>query len=140
MAASHLLLISTLAKLGDTQDQAKFREMVAKVADEYLARNWRSAAGEKEKGAEFNSQVEKILMVLSTSSKQVVELMEQLCKEGVTPVIANKEGTRDTFPVVTRATLRVVYKVMIATLVGKVKKLTYRVTKDPDVQFSLHLV
>ena len=75
-----------------------------------------------------------------TSSKQVVEVMEQLCKVGVTPVIANKEGTSATFPVVTRATLGVVYKVMIATLVGKVKKLTYRVTKDPDVQFSLHLV
>ena len=62
VAASHLLLISTLAKLGDTQDQAKFREMVTKVAEEYLARDWRSATGEKEKGAEFNSQVEKILM------------------------------------------------------------------------------
>jgi hypothetical protein len=94
-----------LAKLGDTQDQAKSRETVAKVAEEYLARDWRSATGEKEKGAEFNSQVEKILMVLLSSSKQVVEVMEQLCKEGVTPVIGSKEGTSDTFPVVTRATL-----------------------------------
>ena len=110
--------------------------MVAKVAEEYLARDWRSATGEKEKGAEFNSQVEKILMVLLTSSKQVVEVMEQLCKEGVTPVIASKEGTSDTYPVVTRATLGVVYKVMMATLVGEVKKLTYGVTKDPEAQFS----
>jgi hypothetical protein len=54
----------------------------------------------------------------------------------VTPVIGSKEGTSDTFPVVTRATLGVVYKVMMATLVGEVKKLTYGVTKDPEAQFS----
>ena len=34
--------------------------------------------------------------------------MEQMCKEGVTPVIVSKEGTSDTFPEVTRTTLGVV--------------------------------
>ena len=65
----------------------------------------------------LNSQVEKILMVLLSSSKEVVEVMEQLCKEWVTPVNAS-EVTSDTFPVVTRGTLGVVYKVMMATLLG----------------------
>ena len=43
-------MITTSVKLEDTQDQPKSREMVA------------TATGEKEEGAEFNSQVEKILM------------------------------------------------------------------------------
>ena len=54
----------------------------------------------------------------------------------MTSVIASKERTGNTFPVVTRATLGEVYKVMMATLVGEVKKLTYGVTKDPEAQFS----
>lgn len=54
----------------------------------------------------------------------------------MTRVIASKEGTNDTFPVVTRTTLGVVYKDMMAALVLEVKKLTYGVTKDPDAQFS----
>ena len=43
------------------------------------------------------------------------------------PVIGG-EGSRVKYPVVTRATLGVVYKVMMAILE---KKLTYGVTKDP---------
>ena len=70
--ASHLLLISTLARLGDSRDQAKSRETVAKVAEEYLGRDWRSATEEKEKGDIFNTKVEKILTVFLASSRNVV--------------------------------------------------------------------
>ena len=136
VAAAHLVLISTLSKLGSTQDQAKSKDMVARVAKEYLGRDWLSATGEKEKGAIFNGHVEKILCVYLTCSSNVVDVLENLCKEGVTPVIASKEGSSDTFPVVTRASLGVVYKVMMATMVNEVKKLTYGVTKNADAQFT----
>ena len=80
--ASHLLLISTLARLGDSRDQAKSRETVAKVAEGYLGRDWRSAT-EKKEGDIFNTQVEKILTVFLASSRNVVGVMEVLCKDGV---------------------------------------------------------
>jgi len=137
VAASHLLLISTLSRLGSMQDQTKSKDMVARVAKEYLGRDWLSGTGEKEKGAVFNGHVEKILGVFLTCSSNVVEVLEHLCKVGVTPVIADKEGSSDTFPVVTRASLGVVYKVMMATMVNEVKKLTYGVTKDADVQIKI---
>ena len=100
---------------------------MTKVAEEYLARDWRDSTGEKDKGSEFNSQVEKLMMVFLASSKEVVLELKQLCKEGVVPVIGG-EGSSVKYPVVTRATLGAVYKVMMAILE---KKLTYGVTKDP---------
>ena len=81
--ASHLLLISTLARLGDSRDQAKSRETVAKIAEGYLGRDWRSATEKKEEGDIFNTQVEKILTVFLASSRNVVGVMEVLCKDGV---------------------------------------------------------
>ena len=76
VAATHVDLISTLANFGDTQEQANARETVTKVAEEYLARDWRDSTGEKDKGSEFNSQVEKLMMVFLTSSKEVVVELE----------------------------------------------------------------
>ena len=78
-----MLLISTLARLGDSRDQAKSRETVAKVAEGYLGRDWRSATEKKEEGDIFNTQVEKILTVFLASSRNVVGVMEVLCKDGV---------------------------------------------------------
>ena len=43
VAALHLLLISTLAKLGDTHDQVKSRETVAKVAEDRST--WQAGGG-----------------------------------------------------------------------------------------------
>ena len=80
--------------------------------------------------------MEKILCVYLTCSSNVVDVFEHRCKEGVTPVIASKEGSSDTFPVVTRASLGVDYKVMMATMVNEVKKLIYGVTKNADAQFT----
>ena len=82
--ASHLLLISTLARLGDSRDQVKSRETVAKVAEEYLGRECRSATEEKGKGDIFNAQVEKILTVFL--------VMEVLCTDGVARSLPARMG------------------------------------------------
>ena len=58
-------------------------------------------------------------------------MTEHLCKERVTLVIAGKEGISDTFPVVTRVTLGVVYKVMMATLVGEGQEADQRSHQRP---------
>ena len=137
VAAAHLLLVSSLSRLGDSIDQARSRkDTVCKVAEEYLAREWRSATGEKEKGSEFNSQVEKMLSVLLSSHPQVMMMMDKLCKEGISPIIASKDGVSELFPVISRASLGVVYKVTMSSLVQEVRKLTYGVTKDADAQLS----
>merc|ERR1719392_62473 len=137
VAASHLLLISTLSKLGTMQEQSMSKDVVARIAKEYLGRDWLSVTGEKEKGGCYNSHVEKILHVYLASSSNVVDVLELLCKEGVTPIIASKEGHSETFPVVTRSTLGVIYKVMMANLVSEAKKISYGVTKNADAQFSI---
>ena len=54
----------------------------------------------------------------------------------VSPAITSNNGSSNSFPVVTNATLGVQYKVMTVTVVVEVKKLTYGVTKDPGAQFS----
>jgi len=137
VAAAHLLLVSSLSKLGDSIDQARSRkDTVCKVAEEYLSREWRSATGEKEKGSEFNSHVEKMLSVLLSSHPQVMIMMDKICKEGISPIISSKDGVSELFPVISRASLGVVYKVTMSSLVQEVRKLTYGVTKDADAQLS----
>ena len=63
-------------------------------------------------------------------------VMDKLCKEGIGPIIASKDGVSELFPVISRASLGVVYKVTMSSLVQEVRKLTYGVTKDADAQLS----
>ena len=75
------------------------------------------------------------MKVFLASSRNVVGILEVICKDEVFPINASKNRSRNYFPVVTSATLGVQYKVMTVTIVVEVKKLAYEVTKDPGAQF-----
>ena len=130
VATAHASLISVLAVY--TEDKKEVA--VANIVETYLKKEWKDSAGEPEKGAMFNSMIEKLLMILVANSSDIYEDLLNLCNEGTNKSI-HKESV-DMFPFINKGTMSVVYKVVLSSLVLEVRKMTYGTTKDPDVQFE----
>lgn len=130
VATAHASLMSVLA--GYTED--KKEATVANKVETYLKKEWKDSAGEPEKGSMFNSQIEKLLLILVANSSDIYEDLLNLCNEGTNKSI-HKESV-EMFPFINKGTMAVVYKVVLSSLVLEVKKMTYGSTKDPDVQFE----
>ena len=129
-ATAHASLMSVLA--GYTEDKKEVA--VANQVETYLKKEWKDSAGDPEKGSMFNSQIEKLLVILVANSSDIYEDLLNLCNEGTNKSI-HKESV-EMFPFINKGTMAVVYKVVLSSLVLEVKKMTYGSTKDPDVQFE----
>jgi len=136
VAGHHLLLMEALHKLSGKSATARY---LAKVSEEYLKRDWTDPEGNKSKGAEFNSHVEKIITVYLQYSQDCVEAVDGLCVDGIINLIekTKKDSASDEFPTITKGTASFFYKSMLTTLVNKVRGITYGVTKDPDEQLEV---
>ena len=130
VATAHASVVSVLAVY--TEDKKEVA--VANIVETYLKKEWKDSAGEPEKGAMFNSLIEKLLMILVANSSDIYEDLLNLCNEGTNKSI-HKESV-DMFPFINKGTMAVVYKVVLSSLVLEVRKMTYGSTKDPDVQFE----
>ena len=130
VAAAHVSLMSSLAEINDNKDMG----LVAKVAETYLQKSWKQVTGEEEKGSVFNAQIEKLLQIYICNSSKVLKDLHKLCFEGTAKAIEKVDV--EMFPVINRATVGTVYKVLLDHLVKEVKKMTYGSTKDADLQFS----
>ena len=130
VAVAHVSLMSSLAGISDNKDMG----LVAKVAETYLQKSWKQFNGEDEKGSVFNAQIEKLLQIYLCNSSKVYKDLHNLCFEGTAKAIEKVDV--EMFPVVNRATVGTVYKVLLDHLVKEVKKMTYGSTKDADLQFD----
>ena len=130
VATAHASLMSVLG--GYTEDNKE--AAVANSVETYLKKEWKDTTGETEKGAMFNSHIEKLLQILVANSSDIYEDLLNLCNEGTNKSI-HKESV-EMFPFINKGTMHVVYKVVLSSMVLEVRKMTYGSTKDPDVQFE----
>ena len=130
VATAHASLMSVLG--GYTEDNKE--AAVANSVETYLKKEWKDTTGETEKGALFNSHIEKLLQILVANSSDIYEDLLNLCNEGTNKSI-HKESV-EMFPFINKGTMHVVYKVVLSSMVLEVRKMTYGSTKDPDVQFE----
>ena len=130
VATAHVSLMSVLAGFTEDKEEA----VVFQTVEKYLKKEWKDATGEPEKGAIFNSQIEKLLQIFVANSSNIYEDLLNLCNEGTNKSI-HKESV-EIFPFINKGTVAVVYKVVLSSLVLEVRKMTYGTTKDPDVQFE----
>jgi len=128
VAGVHLQLVNTVASFSSTIPS----KQVFSLALQYLGRDWRGVTGEREKGAELNRQVEGMLRVFLSHSKDVFRSIERVCAQGVQPVVEDRNATSQEFPFVHRGSLGVVYKVLLGQLCLQVRKVTWGVSKDQE--------
>lgn len=103
----------------------------------YLARDWRSEDGEREKGSRYCRQVEAMLGVYlqqDTSYTALLARVKVVQEQGVLPVLGEARES-ELWPTVTRSTVGSVFKTLLAATVTQVKKLTYKSSGDLDSQF-----
>jgi len=136
VAGHHLMLMEALHKLSGKPVTAA---QLAKVSEEYLRKEWMDPEGNKSKGAEYNSHVEKLVTVYLQYSQDSVDAVDKLCVEGIINMVDKtaKDAASDEFPTITKGTASLFYKTMLVTLVNKVRGITYGVTKDPDEQLDI---
>ena len=132
VAAVHLTLMSSLAEL---KEEVGRDGSVMKVAEKYIEEDWRDVTGEKDKGAEYNASVGKILKVFIENSHNVYEVLSSVCQDGTSHVIETSKQS-EKFPLINKGTLNIVYKTVLPSLVSEVKKLTSGPSKDSKVQYS----
>ena len=126
IAAVHITLMTTLAAL---KEEDSGDATVLEVARLYIQRDWRDITGEKEKGAEFNVSVGKLLKIFLLNSEHVYDDLSSICENGSSSVIDNNQPS-DTFPMINMGSLNIVYKTVLSTLVSEVKKMTGGPSKD----------
>ena len=132
IAVVHLTLMATLAGLKeeDAGDAA-----VLEVATLYIKEDWRDITGEKDKGAEFNVSVGRLLKVFMENSEHIYDDLSSICMDGSSSVIDNNQPS-DKFPMINKGSLNTVYKTVLSTLVSEVKKMTGGPTKDQRAQYG----
>jgi len=133
VAASHLKLLQALEETSGGGSRT-IRACVSRVAGIYARRSWQNAAG-KEKGAKFNSQVEKFFRVLlEEGSEDPTQELTTLLQSGVQDVFETKtkDYTNAEFQTVSRGSLGVIYRVVFNCLVRLAKKNTYAPTRDKE--------
>jgi len=135
VAGAHLDLVSCVSSLAGQAERPY--SVVSALTRSYLGRDWRAPQGDKEKGAGLNKQVEGMLRVYLVYSKDIFASMELVCREGIEIVVAERVAVSQEFPFVTRGSLGIVYKVMLAQLSVEVRKTTFGITKDLEAQLEM---
>ena len=130
VASTHLRLVAAASSLCNGQ-----QKVAAKLAEEYLKRDWRGDDGEREKGGTYTRQVESMLGVWLVQDSRVVERVGGLVEQGLLPVVG-KARESEVWPTISRATVGQVFKTLLAALVIEVKKITFNSRSDMDAQFS----
>ena len=128
-AAVHLSLMATLAQF--KEEEGVLRE----VAAEYLEEDWRDVTGEKDKGAEFNVSVGKLLKIYLENRSNIYEDLSCLCVNGTSKVIQTDQPS-EKYPLINKGTLNIVYKTILPSLVSEVKKLTSGPSSESKVQYT----
>jgi Fanconi anemia group D2 protein len=130
VAAAHLRLLAAAGSLAGLPSAA------GAVAGRYLARDWRDAAGERERGAAYGRQVEAMLSAFLTGGGPgLLDRLVRVQEGGITPVLGAAQESEE-WPAVTRPAVGAVYKTLLGALVGEVRKLTYNSRGDLDAQFT----
>ena len=135
VAASHLCLLDSLGRLADSSRLN--RKAVADTAASYTKRNWQNAQG-REKGAVFNSQIDKFYSNCLAYAENPMAEMHAIFDNGIQDVFENrgKDYANENYPTITRGSLGVIYRVCFQKLVSLVKQVTFGVTKDKDEQLE----
>ena len=134
IAAVHLALMATLAGLKKEEEEGG-DPAVMEVARTYVQEDWRDVTGEKDKGAEFNLSVGRLLKIFLENSQHIYDDLSSICVDGSSSVIDNNQ-TSDKFPMITKGSLNIVYKTVLSSLVSEVKKLTGGPTNDRRAQYG----
>jgi len=132
IAATHVTLMSCICNLGNNKDLG----IISKVAESYLQKEWLNVTGEREKGSQYNSEIERLLQHFVANSKNIFATLHTLAMEGTHLVMDKDVGESEKFPFISKNILGVVYKVVFASLVEQVKTLKFGTTKDRDELFE----
>ncbi|MEJ1279793.1 Fanconi anemia complementation group D2 [Cricetulus griseus] len=115
-----LRLLMTLLEKSAAPTQKK--EKLATLAKQLLCRAW--PHGEKEKNTNFNDHLHDLLCIYLEHTDNVLKAIEEIAGVGVPELVnAPKDASSSTFPMLTRHTFVIFFRVMMAELEKTVKSL-----------------
>uniref|UniRef100_A0A7N8YIQ7 FA complementation group D2 n=1 Tax=Mastacembelus armatus TaxID=205130 RepID=A0A7N8YIQ7_9TELE len=96
----------------------------ASLAKHFLSQNWVTANGEKERGNKFNEALHTLLSVYLEHVDDVLKAVEEIAEEGISELLkVSKDESSASWPTLSRQTVLVFYKVMMAELEKAVRKI-----------------
>uniref|UniRef100_A0A7N6BN79 FA complementation group D2 n=1 Tax=Anabas testudineus TaxID=64144 RepID=A0A7N6BN79_ANATE len=115
-------LLATVSEKGG--NSAAYREQTASLAKGFLSQSWVTASGEKERGNKFNEALHALLSIYLELVDDVLKAVEEIAGEGIPELLnASKDESSASWPTLSRQTILVFYKVLMAKLEKAVKKI-----------------
>uniref|UniRef100_A0A7N8YL18 FA complementation group D2 n=1 Tax=Mastacembelus armatus TaxID=205130 RepID=A0A7N8YL18_9TELE len=115
-------LLCTVSERGG--NPAAYRQQIASLAKHFLSQNWVTANGEKERGNKFNEALHTLLSVYLEHVDDVLKAVEEIAEEGISELLkVSKDESSASWPTLSRQTVLVFYKVMMAELEKAVRKI-----------------
>ncbi|ESO88868.1 hypothetical protein LOTGIDRAFT_125515 [Lottia gigantea] len=122
---SGVLLIKVLIVIAKKYENTELQQKIATLACDLLKREWRTVDGEREKGQKHNELLQIVIRTYIVHSEEQLSAIETLTTKGIPELIdADKNGSSNTFPSLTRNSFAVYFRVIFNQLIDSIKSIS----------------